>query len=194
MGIAEIASWVMCSEALHDGEMGYPESEKQKAAETLRLPGERSAKACAAEAFADSGDLAQAQKLLDELHRDFPWDTNIKYLTGPTAGAILLAHQKKYPEAIAVLEPARKYELGFAFYSAAFFPIYTRGQIYLQMRDGKNAAAEISLAQLGLARAYALQGDAGRARTAYQDFFASWKDADADIPALVQAKAEYGKL
>jgi hypothetical protein len=52
----------------------------------------------------------------------------------------------------------------------------------------------ISLAQLGLARAYALQGDAGRARTAYQDFFASWKDADADIPALVQAKAEYGKL
>jgi tetratricopeptide (TPR) repeat protein len=210
VGIAEIASWVMCSEALHDGEMGYPESEKQKAAETLRLPGERSAKACAAEAFADSGDLAQAQKLLDELHRDFPWDTNIKYLTGPTAGAILLAHQKKYPEAIAVLEPARKYELGFAFYSAAFFPIYTRGQIYLQMRDGKNAAAEfqkildhrslyscselISLAQLGLARAYALQGDAGRARTAYQDFFASWKDADADIPALVQAKAEYGKL
>jgi serine/threonine protein kinase/tetratricopeptide (TPR) repeat protein len=210
VGIAEIASWVMCSEALHDGEMGYPQSEKQKAAETLRLPGERFAKACAAVAFADSGDLAQAQKLLDELHRDFPWDTNIKYLTGPTAEAILLAHQKKYPEAIAVLEPARKYELGLAFYSPAFFPIYTRGQIYLQMRDGKNAAAEfqkildhrslyscselLPLAQLGLGRAYALQGDAGRARTAYQDFFAVWKDADPDIPVLLQAKAEYAKL
>jgi hypothetical protein len=45
-----------------------------------------------------------------------------------------------------------------------------------------------------LGRAYALQGDAGKARTAYQDFFAMWKDADADIPVLVQAKAEYGKL
>jgi tetratricopeptide (TPR) repeat protein len=128
----------------------------------------------------------------------------------PSAEALLLAHQKKYPEAIALLEPARKYELGFSFQAAAFYTIYTRGQIYLQMRDGKNAAAEfqkildhrmlyssselIPLAHLGLGRAYALQGDAGKARTAYQDFFASWKDADADIPVLVQAKAEYGKL
>src|SRR5277367_5558113 len=191
VGIAELASWVMCSEALHEGEMGYAESEKQEAAETLRQPGERFAKACAAEAFADSGDLGQAQKLIDELHRDFPSDTNIKYLSGPSAQALVLAHQKKYPEAIAVLEPARKYELGFAFNTEAFYPIYTRGQIYLQMRDGKNAAMEfqkildhrslyscselISLAELGLARAYVLAGDTGKARRAYQDFFAAWK-------------------
>jgi hypothetical protein len=37
-------------------------------------------------------------------------------------------------------------------------------------------------------------GYAGKARTAYQDFFAMWKDADPDIPVLVAAKAEYGKL
>jgi eukaryotic-like serine/threonine-protein kinase len=210
VGIGEIASWVMCSDALHEGEMGYPESEKQKAAETLRLPGERFAKGCAAEAFADAGDLAQAQKLIDELHRDFPSDTNIKYLTAPSAQALVLAHQKKYPEAIAVLEPARKFELGLAFYTAAFFPTYTRGQIYLQMKDGKNAAVEfqtildhrslyasselLSLAELGLGRAYALQGDSGKARTAYQDFFAAWKDADAGVPVMTAAKAEYGKL
>jgi len=210
VGIAELASWVMCSEALHEGEMGYAESEKQEAAETLRQPGERFAKACAAEAFADSGDLGQAQKLIDELHRDFPSDTNIKYLSGPSAQALVLAHQKKYPEAIAVLEPARKYELGFAFNTEAFYPIYTRGQIYLQMRDGKNAAMEfqkildhrslyscselISLAELGLARAYVLAGDTGKARRAYQDFFAAWKDADAGIPVMTAAKAEYAKL
>jgi eukaryotic-like serine/threonine-protein kinase len=209
-GIAEIASWVMCSEALHDGEFGYPESEKQKAAETLRLPGERSAKGCAAVALAESGDAAQAQKLIDELHRDFPADTTIENLTAPSAQAILLARQKKYPEAIAALEPARKYELGFSYNSEEFRPIYTRGQIYLQMRDGKNAAAEfqkildhrtlyspselIPLAQLGLARAYVLQGDTGKARTAYQDFFAAWKDADPGLPVLMAAKAEYGKL
>jgi serine/threonine protein kinase/Flp pilus assembly protein TadD len=209
-GFAELASWVTCAEALHSGEMGYPESEKQKAAEILKLPGERFAKACAAEAFADAGDLAQAQKLLGELQRDFPADTTINYLCEPSAEALVLAHQKKYAEAIAVLEPARKYELGFAFYSAAFYPIYTRGQIYLLMKDGKNAATEfqkildhrslyspselLSLAELGLARAYVLHGDAGKAKVAYQDFFSAWKDADPGVPVMAAAKAEYGKL
>ena len=51
-----------------------------------------------------------------------------------------------------------------------------------------------ALAHLGLARAYALQGDTGKARAAYNDFFTLWKDADPDIPILVAAKAEYAKL
>ena len=51
-----------------------------------------------------------------------------------------------------------------------------------------------ALAQVGLARAYALQGDTTKARAAYQDFLALWKDADPDIPILKQAKAEYAKL
>ena len=51
-----------------------------------------------------------------------------------------------------------------------------------------------SLAHLGLARAYAVQGDTAKAKSAYQDFFAIWKDADPDIPILKQAKAEYAKL
>jgi hypothetical protein len=50
------------------------------------------------------------------------------------------------------------------------------------------------LAQLGSARAYVLQKDTAHARTAYQDFFASWKDADPDVPILKQAKAEYSAL
>jgi cytochrome c-type biogenesis protein CcmH/NrfG len=50
------------------------------------------------------------------------------------------------------------------------------------------------LAHLGLARAYALQGDAAKARSAYQDLLALWKDADHDIPILKEAKAEYAKL
>jgi hypothetical protein len=50
------------------------------------------------------------------------------------------------------------------------------------------------LAHLGLARAYALQGDPAKARTAYQDFLALWKDADPDIPILKQAKVEFAKF
>ena len=51
-----------------------------------------------------------------------------------------------------------------------------------------------SLARLGLARAYVLQGDSAKSRAAYQDFFALWKDADPDIPILKQAKTEYARL
>ena len=50
------------------------------------------------------------------------------------------------------------------------------------------------LARFGLARSYALQGDTAKARAAYQDYLALWKDADTDIPILKQAKAEYAKL
>jgi tetratricopeptide (TPR) repeat protein len=81
---------------------------------------------------------------------------------------------------------------------------------YLKMKDGEKAVGEfqkilgnrgfyaegelIPLAQLRLARAYAMRGDTGKARTAYQDFLAMWKDADGDLPVLVAAKREYGKL
>ncbi len=78
------------------------------------------------------------------------------------------------------------------------------------LREGNAAAAEFqklidhpgvvenspwgALARLGLARAYAMQGDTAKARTAYQDFLTLWKDADPDIPILKQAKAEYARL
>ena len=90
------------------------------------------------------------------------------------------------------------------------FPAYLRGEAYLMLHDGNRAAAEFQkfidhrglvrnspwgpLARLGLARAYAMQGDTTKARTAYQDFLTLWKDADPDIPILKQAKAEYARL
>ena len=51
-----------------------------------------------------------------------------------------------------------------------------------------------ALAHLGLARAYALQGETAKARVAYQNFLSPWKDADPDIPILIAAKSEYAKL
>ena len=89
-------------------------------------------------------------------------------------------------------------------------PAYLRGLAYLQLRQGKEAAAEFQrlidhpgivvnspfgpLARVGLARAYVLQGETAKARAAYQEFFTLWKDADPDTPILEQAKAEYSKL
>jgi tetratricopeptide (TPR) repeat protein len=88
--------------------------------------------------------------------------------------------------------------------------MYVRGDAFRRAREGAKAAAEYqkildhrgidplspiyALARLGLGRAYALQGDTTKARTAYQDFLAFWKDADPDIPILRQAKEEYEKL
>jgi ATP/maltotriose-dependent transcriptional regulator MalT len=89
-------------------------------------------------------------------------------------------------------------------------PVYVRGEAYLMLHDGDAAAAEFqkfidhrgvvmnfpwgALARLGLARAYAMQGDTTKAKAAYQDFLTLWKDADPDIPILIAAKAEYAKL
>ncbi len=50
------------------------------------------------------------------------------------------------------------------------------------------------VAQVWLARAQARAGDTAAARRTYQDVLASWKDADSDLPLLVEARAEYGAL
>jgi predicted Zn-dependent protease len=87
---------------------------------------------------------------------------------------------------------------------------YQRAQAYLAAGDSAKAIAELEkllgdrgagwwqvyapLAQLGLARAYALQGGRDESRKAYDEFFSTWKDADPNIPILRQAKAEYKKL
>ena len=114
--------------------------------------------------------------------------------------------------AIELLHAAAPYELGYdaTLQLGTMYPVFVRGQAYLDLHQGREAAGEFqkfldhrgvvvsyslaALAHLGLARAYALEGDAAKARTAYQDFLTLWKDADADIPVLIAAKTEYAKL
>ena len=50
------------------------------------------------------------------------------------------------------------------------------------------------LTPLGLARTAAVAGNITKSRQAHQAFLALWKDADADIPILIEAKQEYEKL
>jgi len=42
-----------------------------------------------------------------------------------------------------------------------------------------------------VARGQALAGDTAAARKAYESFFEAWKDADPDVPILIQARKEY---
>ncbi len=92
----------------------------------------------------------------------------------------------------------------------SLYPVFVRGQAYLAAGKGQEAAVEFqklidhvglmmadpagARARLEKARSLALAGDNVGARTAYEDFLSLWKDADADVPILAQAKAEYAKL
>ena len=51
-----------------------------------------------------------------------------------------------------------------------------------------------ALAHLQLGTSVRFVGRQDKAKTAYQDFLTLWKDADPDIPILMQAKAEYARL
>ena len=210
-GMIGYASAIIAIRAVRDAAHGFSDAARQEAEETLRVPGGRRRRALAALALAQIGDAEKAQKLIDDLAHEFPNDTLVISGYLPMVRALNDLQRKKPDEAIAALEPARKYEMGAGPGNPlGFWPLYIRGQAYLRLHDGDKAAAEFQkildhrgalatselypLAQLNLARAFSLQGDSTKARTAYQDFFALWKDADPDIPILKQAQAEYAKL
>src|SRR5208337_163495 len=142
-----------------------------------------------------------------ELDKAFPLDTLVQRYWLPTIHAAVAVSRKNPNRAVELLQVASAIELGD---TTNLLAVYLRGEAYLMLHDGNRAAAEFqkfidhrglvgnfpwgALARLGLARAYALQGDTAKAKTAYKDFLALWKDADPDIPILKQAKAEYAKL
>ena len=165
----------------------------------------------AALTLARAGDTAGAEKLAAELDKTFPLDTRAQRYWLPTIRAAVALKRKEPKRAIELLNSARTVELGSPINLSIFLcPAYLRGEAYLMLHDGNAAAAEFqkfvdhrglvvnfpwgALARLGLARAYAMQGDTAKAKAAYLDFLTLWKQADPDVPILKQAKAEYAKL
>jgi len=151
--------------------------------------------------------LGQAQSFADELQKRFPKDTATIAVLIPMVRATMEMNRGNTAGAIEILRPATRFEFGNV---AGIWLTYVRGQIYLRQKAGNEAAAEFQkildhrgiepssplypLAHLGLARASVLSGDTAKARKEYQDFLAVWKDADADLPVVQQAKDEYAKL
>jgi eukaryotic-like serine/threonine-protein kinase len=160
--------------------------------------------------LAKCGDAATAQKLIDADLKDNPENTIQKQFY-PLVQALNLLQKGNGAAAVAALEPARVHEkVGVNGGLPTYWMLYLRGLAYLQMKDADKALNEFKtildhpgwgptselrpLAQLGVARAYVVKGDVAKAKTAYQDFLGMWKDADGDVPVLVEAKKEYGKL
>ena len=157
-----------------------------------------------AASLAACGETAKAERIADALYRECPTDTLQNAESIPLVRALVALQEKKPAQAIELLKPAAPYE------GAAREVTYTRGQAYLAAGSGVDAAAQFQtildhpgtnrmnilypLAYIGLARAAVLTGDRAKAKKAYQDFLAMWKDADKDIPVLIEARKEYEKL
>jgi eukaryotic-like serine/threonine-protein kinase len=175
---------------------------RQEAQAALGLANGRDAEGESAIALGLAGDAAQAERLASDLGKRFPEDSRVRFNYLSMIHAVVALRSGDGGKAVESLAAA-PYDFG-------FYLTYLRGEAYLAAKQGAAATVEFqkilnlpgvfvnepigALAHLGLGRGYALAGDDARARTAYQDFFALWKNADPDIPILTQAKTEYAKL
>jgi serine/threonine protein kinase/tetratricopeptide (TPR) repeat protein len=192
--------------SLIQADFGACEQARQNAA-TIPTGKTRDAGVFAGFVFATCSERAKAETIASELAKNYPLDTLVQRLAIPQIRARVELQRGNSVNAIEQLVPTEAYQFG---YIAEGRPAYLRGLAYLQAKQGLQAVAEfqkildhkaalgaspyVSMAHFGQARGFALAGDSAKARTAYQDFFTRWKDADPDIPILKEAKAEYAKL
>jgi hypothetical protein len=214
-GLPERVAIYEAAEAVCEAHFGNRAAAKERARAALGHAKGRDVEYAAAFALALSGDPSESQRLASDLEKRFPEDTPVQFEYLPTLRAqFALAHRAPL-DAVERLQTALPYDFalpGTAFFAkfGGLYPAYVRGQAYLEAQQGREAAAEFqkvldhrgvvfadpigALAHLQLGRAYVVSGDMAKAKNAYQDFLTLWQDADADIPVLKQAKAEYAGL
>jgi tetratricopeptide (TPR) repeat protein len=186
--------------------LGNTTEARQRADAALALSTARGVECDTAPVLALGGNAARAQGLAGDLAKRFPEDTGVRFRCVPTIQALIAFSRNDPSKTIELLQAAAPYELGMG----GLYPAYLRGEAYLAVHQGSEATVEFqkildhrglignsligALAHLQIGRAYAIQGETAKAKAAYQDFLTLWKDADPDIPILIEAKAEYAKL
>jgi len=213
-----IAVWET-GQAIWEALYGNAADAKRHALPALENVKTRHVAYAAALALALAGDGVVAQNVADDLEKRFPEDTSVRFAYVPTLRALAALNANDPARAIELLRAASRYEFaqpGIAFYGTggggvgAMYATYLRGQAYLALHRGSDAAAEFQkildhpgvvledpiggFARLQLARALTMAGDAGKAKAAYEDLLALWKEADPDLARPKQAKAEFAAL
>ena len=209
-GDRERAASFRAQVALREAEIGKPNAALEFAYGALSLSSNPGVVTQAATVLARTGRAQEAQKLIDELGRDYPLNDEVQKNWLPSI--IAASHLDRDPQiGIRRLEVSYTYELGQSSFQAGnMYPVYMRGLCYLRAGQGQQASVEFqkildhrgvvydaligALAHLQLARAQVMMDDKEAARKSYVDFLTLWKDADPDIPIYQQAKAEYAKL
>ena len=207
------AAWQM-NAALREAEFNNISGSRHEIAAALADAPTRDVSVLATLALSRIGDIDRAESMARGLADRFPLNTAINRYWLPAIYASIEIRRNNPAKALEDLQSATPYELGSPLpqfeVGGSLYPVYIRGEVYLLMHQGKEAAAEFqkfldhrgialncslgALARLQLGRAYALQGDTVRSRAAYQDFLRLWKDADTDIPIFIAAKSEYARL
>lgn len=211
--LADIRPEVSVFWAILNAELGNKDEARAYAQQAAKVSKSDGGDFGIALAAARAGDISLAEKWAADYDRHPPssWLLQNRYL--PVMRAALAMARGNPAEAIEhlrVINGNTHYWSNDPSSTDGMLPPYLRGQAYLQLHQGKEAATEFqrltdhpgivvnspfgAVARVGLARAYVLQGDTAKARDAYQDFLTLWKDADPDIPILMEAKSEYAKL
>ena len=205
--LKESAANILLDQATAEALLGESTQARKTVAAVLKLTDSKAEQAGAARVLALTRQGAEARQVLDRLVLENPSDTLLNAVDAPVVLAAIQLESGHADEVLRTLEPVKPYEFGT---HAFFFPNYLRAMAYLQLRKAEEAAAEFrtvldhrgvspmslawTMSHLGLARAYALQGDIAKARATYQEFFALLKGGDSDIAVLKQATAEYARL
>ena len=202
--LAGVAASGIAAQSLAEAIFGLREEALKEANAALGLARDPFVVATASQTTAAAHEDAKALALMYDETKQRPNDTFARSVWLPTVQAISELNHGNASKAVEALVPAQLYD------GNSTSTLYIRANAYLQAGRTNDAAAEfqkiislrflnindafVPMARLGQARVLAAQGDKAKARTAYQDFFALWKDADPDLPILQQAKAEYAKL
>jgi eukaryotic-like serine/threonine-protein kinase len=210
LGYKEFSGIILGDQASCQATVGDLTGARQKISESLAVSEDPGTRTVAMVTLAQSGDGPRSQKMAEDLVREEPADTLLNKAWVPIAQAYTDLQHSQPAQTVARMEAAAPYEFGSGPGSPGYAINYVRGEAYLRLKDGAKAAAEFqkildhrgtdpsgveyALSHLGLGRAYALQGNTAASKSAYQDFFAAWKDADADVPILKEAKTEYARL
>ena len=203
-GLKETAASGHAQEAIVEAAVGLRLQALADANDVIKNSHTQNALVTAAAALALVGEDTRALKLVNDLAAQRPYDTIVQNVNLPLVKAIVAMNNNRPKEAADLLDGAMVYA------RANAGVLYARGMAGLQAKQGKEAAdafqrildhravfildPAVLLAHLGLARAYALQGNTAQSRIEYQNFLAYWKDADPDIPLLKQAKEEYATV
>src|SRR6185436_7554783 len=201
--------------AVWEGLYGNANEARAKAAAALALTNGRDVEYASALALGLAGDSSRSEALTEDLDKRFPEDTFVRFTYLPVLRGLSALQRGQSTESVERLQAALHYELAVnglsvSLYLGGLHSAYVRGEALLAAHQYAAAAAEFqkildhrgivgadpigALAHLQLGRAFALSGDTIKAKAAYQDFLALWKDADPEVPTLRQAKAEYAKL
>jgi serine/threonine protein kinase/tetratricopeptide (TPR) repeat protein len=204
LGMTDAIPNNMATEALADAMLGDRPAAISQTEVALKKSQAASLMLSAADAYAHAGEDAKASSLISQAASQRPNDEIVQSVVVPMIQAQLALNHHRPQDALDLMRKAEAYDGNYPeslYVRATALLMAGRAaeakqefQRTLALRSAQPSDLFVSLAQLGLARAEATQGDKAAARSGYQDFLGAWKDADPGLPILKEAQAEYAKL